>query len=857
MGILLAFQSYGSIFRLAEAYWKEKAKASPLILDGSAFSKEVDKGSQSLYFEYKKEIDLGEYQYVSIEMSSDEEGELVWGWKSKRSGNQLLLYPQSMTIIPDGKVHTYTYYVLILTDVPFFDVAESLILGVKGLLKRGTGEKLKLERVMLQPYAESRPRQVAINEISMDVLCDKKIEIEQVVPPKSKLVFYTGIIYKEYIAKKFLTPEKSSTLGMKFIIQTKVDDKDETIFQSEMNPIDKPEDRSWRRTEIDLTRYENKKVKFKFLMDFLGDDAGDYGFWGNPMIISERGRESQVSPPIFIISCDTLRPDHLLPYGYDLPTSPYLDEFAKDGVVFENAYTTQPFTPVAHMSLLSGLYPENHGVTSNSNAFLHVRTVAEILRECGYQTAGFTGFRWWFLPSRGFSRGMDFFSIPGISEGERRSVFKVHEDAKKWIRNTKEKQLFVFLHNYDIHSVGYKGFPYNAEEERFKMFSRAYESPSFLYPGCEDISSGTLFLFHAALGDINLTEAEIKYIQALYDDCIVKVDYALGDFFSFLKHEGLYDPALIVVVSDHGESLGEHGFFNHDNNVYQENIKVVMMVKFPYQEYAGLRIKGNVILEDIVPTILDLLNYKNSMSLDGISLMNLIEGKEVNRDFIFSTNSSNKMRAIIKGGYKFLEDIKVGKMSLFDLSRDEHENFNLKDKEYEVFWEMKEIFNTQFGLRKEGWWLCFSNPVLFWTGSVNIQCSVPILFSKIQGGVLRTKNERTTPMELKADVFLPKSSLPAIIQIVPVEDKSELKIHIQNCSLMNYPSEYHVLQSKDERLFYFSSEDMKIQGTNSSDDKKGFSFWVEYYSKGTGDGRKVIDMTEETKETLRNLGYLD
>jgi len=506
---LLAFQSYGSIIRLAENYWEEKAKVSPLILEGSAFSKRLDNDSKSLFFEYKGEIDFGMFQYVSIEISSGSEGNLVWGWKSRKSAYELIFHPRSMTIIPDGKVHTYTF-VLRFMDNLFFDVAESLILEVKGVSGKGMGNDLKLKRVIFQPYLDCRPRQVSIQGVTMDVLWEKEMEVEQVVPPMSKLVFYTGVIYAKFIEKKCNLSEMSSTLGMEFIIQTRVDEKEEVLFQSKRNPIVKPEDRGWKRTEIDLSKYADKKVKFKFLMDFLGDEAGDYGFWGNPMIISEEGQGSPNSFPIFIISCDTLRPDHLLPYGYNLPTSPYLDEFAKDSVIFENAYTTQPFTPVAHMSLLTGLYPENHGVKSNIDAYLHVRTLAEVLRECGYQTAGFAGFLWWFLPSRGFSRGMDFFSVPGATGNSQRSVFEVHEEAKQWIREIKDKRIFVFLHNYDIHSLLDKGLPYDAKEERFKMFSRVYEEPSFIYQNCEDIPSGTWLLVYATFGDINFTYEEMR-----------------------------------------------------------------------------------------------------------------------------------------------------------------------------------------------------------------------------------------------------------------------------------------------------------------------------------------------------------
>ncbi len=215
------------------------------------------------------------------------------------------------------------------------------------------------------------------------------------------------------------------------------------------------------------------------------------------------------------------------------------------------------------------------------------------------------------------------------------------------------------------------------------------------------------------------------------------------------------------------------------------------------------------------------------------------------------------MRAVIKEQYKLLEDIPKGVKVLFNLMNDMHEYYDVSSKQPEIFKEMMELLSQKFKLEKKGWWLCFANPHTFWTGSINIQCSVPILFTKIQGGVLRTKNERTTPMELKADIFLPKSPVPAIVQIVPVEDKNELKVHIQKCSSMKYPLGYDVLQGRDERFFYFFSEDIKNQKIENLRSNEDFFFWVEYNSRETGDGRKVVDISPETQEVLENLGYLN
>lgn len=329
-------------------------------------------------------------------------------------------------------------------------------------------------------------------------------------------------------------------------------------------------------------------------------------------------------------------------------------------------------------------------------------------------------------------------------------------------------------------------------------------------------------------------------------------------FFNFLNEKSLYDPAMIVIVSDHGESLGEHGLYGHDN-VYEESAKAVSIIKFPFNKYAGLRVKDRVSLEDIMPTVLNVLNRDSALALDGHSVLQFLESgeKEIEQKTIFTSSLRGDMRAVIKDFHKLLEDIPRGIKSLFDLRRNMPEYYDLSSEEPEIFEEMSESLSQKFALEKKGWWLCFLNTSSFWTGTININCSVPILFSKIQGGVLRTKNERTSPTELKTDVFLPRSSTPAVIQIVPVNDTNELKIHIQDGDVLKCPSDYNVMQNSFGKFLCFVSQNM-INGKDyhpiSNDD---FFFWVEYFPRGENDGRDSVNISDEAHDALRNLGYLN
>lgn len=864
--LLFMFPMIGeaSMYRLSEEYWKGKGNVSECVLDATVFNQRVDEGRDVIIFEYRGVINLGNYKSLSVNMITKGGKDILWGWKSKRTGDEYYYPYDNCSLISDGKVHTYTF-MLRFPDKnnPIFDIVDSICFEVRGV--KDNIEGIAMEKVVFQPYDNVRPKQMTISGVCMDVLWDEEMEMEKDISDGSRLIFYTGIYNPDVGSfRKKSTDMEWKTDGSEFTVLIDDHENRDVLYQLKMNPKINKEDRFWRRAEIDLSRYKNKNVKIIFRIEPMGNTLGNFSVWGNPIIVTKKEKEDTSTPPIFIISCDTLRPDHLLPYGYDLPTSPCLDEFAKDAVVFENSYTTQTFTPVAHMSLLTGLHPESHGLKKNIDLKLEIQPLPEILREYGYQTAGFAGFLWWFVPSRGFSRGMDYFSVPETQEGgakDRRSVFEVHEDAKTWIRQAQTRKIFVFMHNYDIHSTAYKDLLYDAEEEEFKVFSRAYKNPRVQRSGCENIPAGTLYLLHASDRDIIPTEQELQYNNALYDDCIYKVDTALGDFFNFLKKEGLYDPAFIAIVSDHGESLGEHELYGH-KNVYEESMRNVMIVKFPFQKYSGQRIKEKVILEDIIPTLFAMLDTEREVQTDGISLYNFIENKKIERDYIFSTDSEIEMKAIVKGHYKLLENIKRGECNLFDLSKPMAEYRNIMDLEPKIFDECQKVFAKQFRLKKEGWCLYFQNMDSFLTETITIKCTVPIVNVMTQSCVFRIRNDRLEPTKLEGTIFIPSGVgiLPTILQIIPAEDNHELIVQIQKKPKLIYPQEYKVIEDEDKLWFHFSSNDKQIQSEPSFLDnveKYKTYFNVNYYPIKSMKEEQRVEMNRDVQEQLRNLGYLN
>jgi arylsulfatase A-like enzyme len=313
---------------------------------------------------------------------------------------------------------------------------------------------------------------------------------------------------------------------------------------------------------------------------------------------------------IILISLDTLRADHLGCYGYHRNTSPSIDDFAKESIVFENAAVQSPWTLPSHMSIMTSLYPSFHGVLKKSSRLgdNHV-TLAELLRREGYQTAAFTdGGNVGSI--FGFSRGFDLYEENWVGIAE--TIPKV----KKWLDGNGSKPFFLFIHCYDIHS------PYNPPPPYNSLFH------DFPYRGNLVPSTPTL------LSTVNnkenasrITEEDIRHFIALYDGGIRYTDDHIGSFLTYLRESGLYDESLIIITSDHGEEFMEHGAFSHWQLYYRPNLHVPLITHIP--GYAGKEIRIDNLVEsiDLLPTILDIAGLPSHKRAQGNSLLPLVKQK--------------------------------------------------------------------------------------------------------------------------------------------------------------------------------------------------------------------------------------
>jgi arylsulfatase A-like enzyme/Flp pilus assembly protein TadD len=290
--------------------------------------------------------------------------------------------------------------------------------------------------------------------------------------------------------------------------------------------------------------------------------------------------------PVVLISIDTLRADHLPAYGYKEVETPALDALRRDGVLFERAYATTPLTLPSHSSLLSGVLPAVHGARDNVGYRLDTAKIGkgelpflpQILKQAGYATGGAVS-AYVLQGKTGIATGFDFYE-DGIEfrtgsglGGLQRSGNETLDIARPWLESVKDKPFFFFFHIYEPHT------PYTPPEP--------YAS---------------------------------KFVSK-YDGEIAAADHIVGELLDELKRLELYDKALVVLLSDHGEGLGEHGEEEHGVFLYDEAIHVPLLVKLPEAQRAGAEVGRPVQLLDVAPTVLGLLGLEVPKAMPGVSLL--------------------------------------------------------------------------------------------------------------------------------------------------------------------------------------------------------------------------------------------
>jgi choline-sulfatase len=328
-------------------------------------------------------------------------------------------------------------------------------------------------------------------------------------------------------------------------------------------------------------------------------------------------RAAFAGAPVILISVDTLRADHLPAYGYKAVATPNIDALAADGLLFANAWSHCPMTLPSHLSMLTGLLPAEHGVRNNLgfrfDAAKHP-TIAALLHERGYATGaavssyvlrGDTGLREAF---EWYDDAIDIGQGSAFADYQRRGDVTVAR-AEQWVGANASRPFFLFLHLYEPH------VPYDPPEPFRSRYASAYDGE------------------------------------------IATADALVGSFVQFLKSRGLYDRAIIVFTSDHGEGLGDHGEQQHSILLYREAIQVPLIVKLPSSQRRGERIAANASLVDIAPTLASLTGISLPQTSASASLLALPKSREVYGETIYPYLQLgwSDLRSMIDDRYHYID----------------------------------------------------------------------------------------------------------------------------------------------------------------------------------------------------------
>ncbi|NIO49416.1 MAG: sulfatase-like hydrolase/transferase [Candidatus Aminicenantes bacterium] len=437
-------------------------------------------------------------------------------------------------------------------------------------------------------------------------------------------------------------------------------------------------------------------------------------------------------PNIILIVVDALRARNLGCYGRDRDSSPNIDKIADKGVLFENVYCSWNTTDQSLTAILSGRYPRTHGIVHHGykvkpedlNAFetLNVRLLSQVLQENGYETLAVDWMARWFkrgfdyygyTPKRNLLRKLIYyiFTLPyvhlkyivahlgllriyskkrgftapalwkGLKDIFRTFLFSfklariqdarlVTELAKELIKRPRKENFFLFLHYWDTHT------PYNCPRNFFEKKKR------------------------------HMTSKEVFISK--YNGAVRYVDQQIGRLFDVLREERFLEDTLIIITSDHGESLIEHDIFFDHHGLYDVTTHVPLILNYPKAFSGPRRVKGLIQHIDLAPTLYELLNIKyKDYGLDGASLMPLIRGKKTEiRHYAFNEESyvqrkigirTKKFKYIFSpdgvGMCNYCQQVHGGEKELYNLEVDPEEKVNIAVESKIIADEMKKELN--------------------------------------------------------------------------------------------------------------------------------------------------------------------
>jgi arylsulfatase A-like enzyme len=417
------------------------------------------------------------------------------------------------------------------------------------------------------------------------------------------------------------------------------------------------------------------------------------------------GENPQPPQHVVVFLIDTLRADQLGAYGSRSGATPHLDALAAESVVFEAASAPAPWTLPSVASLMTSTFPCEHGVLVDGDLLPEsIIPLAERLRADGFGTISLYANPYAGEMS-GLVRGFDHYRQGFDANGR-----AVERALDRTLDGKKASRIFLYVHNTGPHD------PYH-ETERGPETEVSLEERKTINRQLQQLRRlGRVdFAAKRPIGTVDNTKRQQTVrtrlrkkkadVLALYAKDVAGADARLGQVVAVLKERGVFENAVFVLVSDHGEEFDEHGGWQHDQSVYEELLHVPLMIRFPNARFAGRRVEANVSLVDLIPTLADVLEQPElAAGTRGRSLLPLIEGRDEPEAIRITGMRDNRKKfyrpahqvrgdvniVARKGKWKSIWNVDTGTVELYDLTRDPQERTNLASERARTAEELRE-----------------------------------------------------------------------------------------------------------------------------------------------------------------------
>ena len=438
--------------------------------------------------------------------------------------------------------------------------------------------------------------------------------------------------------------------AVEFVVNVRHHGRETTVLSHLVDPANREADRRWVPLEADLSEHAGTDVEIVLeTRGFDGTGPKDRAFWGNPTITTAADGGA---PLVVVYLVDTLRADHLPLYGYSRDTTPELSRFARDAVVFDQAIASSSWTKPSVASLFTSLLPRDHGCVEFYTALdPALVTLAERLHARGYATGAVVANPLVRAKNMHFDQGFDQFGVPPSPGRAAQAV----DAALSFVDARRGQPMFLYVHTMDTHT------PYQPPPPFDRLF------PPFPEPGrsADEPSDYVVPL-------------DLDRIVGQYDGAIAYGDREFGRLVRGLRKRGLYDRATIVFLADHGEEFLDHGGFDHGRTVFDELVRVPLVVKYPGRREAGRRVARQVQLLDVLPTILKSQGMTVPGGIAGHPLEESFTATGPERPAVFETKGPAGAARVAYGARtseaKYVRELSLSDVELsFDLRRDPRE----------------------------------------------------------------------------------------------------------------------------------------------------------------------------------------